>query len=107
MSPSALSPDKRIASFAGAFRSMTRATRLPMVDEPKPTEKTYGFATAGWVVALLWARRVAARRPACRHAPRQTSRNTILSYPPVEADHASRTDTLAHAAMCRRHRASR
>ncbi|MFV3074141.1 peptidoglycan D,D-transpeptidase FtsI family protein [Niveispirillum fermenti] len=42
----------RISSFAGAF-PMTdpRYAIYVMVDEPKGTKKTYGYATGGWVAA--------------------------------------------------------
>jgi cell division protein FtsI (penicillin-binding protein 3) len=43
------SKDKRLASFIGAF-PMDNPKYLLMVllDEPKPTPETYGFATSGW-----------------------------------------------------------
>ena len=49
--------DKLISSFVGAF-PMTdpKYVVMVMVDEPKGNEKSYGYATAGWVAA-----------PAARH----------------------------------------
>ncbi|MFC4350028.1 peptidoglycan D,D-transpeptidase FtsI family protein [Fodinicurvata halophila] len=44
--------NNRIASFAGAFpMDDPQYAIFAMVDEPKPTEESYGYATAGWVVA--------------------------------------------------------
>ncbi|WP_022728376.1 peptidoglycan D,D-transpeptidase FtsI family protein [Fodinicurvata sediminis] len=44
--------NNRIASFAGAFpMDDPQYAIFAMVDEPKPTENSYGYATAGWVVA--------------------------------------------------------
>jgi cell division protein FtsI (penicillin-binding protein 3) len=41
--------DKRLASFIGAFpMDAPRYLILVMLDEPKATPETYGFATAGW-----------------------------------------------------------
>lgn len=41
--------DKRLASFIGAFpMDKPRYLMLVMLDEPKATPETYGFATAGW-----------------------------------------------------------
>ena len=41
--------DKRLASFIGAFpMDNPRYLVLVMLDEPKATPETYGFATAGW-----------------------------------------------------------
>ncbi len=41
--------DKRLASFIGAFpMDNPRYLMLVMLDEPKATPETYGFATAGW-----------------------------------------------------------
>ncbi len=43
------SKDKRLASFIGAFpMDNPRYAILVMLDEPKATPETYGFATAGW-----------------------------------------------------------
>jgi cell division protein FtsI (penicillin-binding protein 3) len=42
-------PDKLLNSFIGAFpMDDPRYLILVMLDEPKPTPETYGFATAGW-----------------------------------------------------------
>jgi cell division protein FtsI (penicillin-binding protein 3) len=41
--------DKRLSSFIGAFpMDNPRYLMLVMLDEPKATPETYGFATAGW-----------------------------------------------------------
>ena len=43
------SKDKRLASFIGAFpMDNPKYLVLVMLDEPKATPETYGFATAGW-----------------------------------------------------------
>ncbi len=51
----------RIASFAGAFpMSEPRYVVFVMLDEPKGTERTHGYATGGWVAAPV-VRRVVER----------------------------------------------
>ena len=43
------SKEKRLTSFIGAFpMDKPRYLLLVMLDEPKPTPETYGFATSGW-----------------------------------------------------------
>ena len=43
------SKDKRLTSFIGAFpMDKPKYLLLVMLDEPKPTPETYGFATSGW-----------------------------------------------------------
>ncbi|MGE5767311.1 MAG: peptidoglycan D,D-transpeptidase FtsI family protein, partial [Bacteroidota bacterium] len=47
----------RIASFVGAFpMDDPRYVVFAMLDEPKPTKQTYGYATGGWVAAPLAGR---------------------------------------------------
>ncbi|HEY7687512.1 MAG TPA: penicillin-binding protein 2, partial [Dongiaceae bacterium] len=49
---STYSTDSRVASFVGAFpMSDPRYAFLVMVDEPKPNERSHGYATGGWVAA--------------------------------------------------------
>ncbi len=51
--------DMRISSFAGAFPiNNPRFALYVMLDEPKPTKATYGFATGGWVAAPVAGRLV-------------------------------------------------
>jgi len=46
------SQDARIASFAGAFpMDDPEYVIFALVDEPKPQENTFGYATGGWVAA--------------------------------------------------------
>src|SRR5690606_40373442 len=63
--------DRRIASFGGAFPiDDPRYVIFLMIDEPKPTERTYGFATAGWVVAPAIGRVVSRLGPLLGMPPR-------------------------------------
>jgi cell division protein FtsI (penicillin-binding protein 3) len=46
------SENSRVASFVGAFpMNDPRYAFLIMVDEPKPNERSHGYATGGWVAA--------------------------------------------------------
>ncbi len=61
----------RIASFVGAFpMDDPRYVIFAMVDEPKPTKKTFGYATGGWVAAPLVRRLVERAGPLLGIAPR-------------------------------------
>ncbi len=66
--------DARVSSFVGAFpMNAPRYVVLAMVDEPKGTKATYGYATGGWVAAPLVGRVIA------RIAP-------ILGVEPIEEE---------------------
>jgi cell division protein FtsI (penicillin-binding protein 3) len=62
----------RIASFVGAFpMDDPRYVVFAMIDEPKPTKETFGYATGGWVAAPLVGRLVERMAPLLGIAPRQ------------------------------------
>ncbi|MGD1879385.1 MAG: peptidoglycan D,D-transpeptidase FtsI family protein [Kiloniellaceae bacterium] len=62
--------NSRIASFAGAFpMDDPRYVVFVMVDEPKPTKETYGYATGGWVAAPAVGRLVERIAPLLGIAP--------------------------------------
>jgi len=64
--------DRRIASFVGAFpMDDPRYLVLAIVDEPKGTEQTQGYATGSWVGAPLFARIVERIGPLLGVAPRE------------------------------------
>lgn len=49
--------DSRISSFVGAFpMNAPRFLVYAMLDEPKGNKSTFGYATAGWVVAPMISR---------------------------------------------------
>lgn len=54
----------KIASFVGAFpMDDPKYLLMVMVDEPKPTKKTYGFATGGWIAAPVAGRIISRMAP--------------------------------------------
>jgi len=62
--------NSRIASFVGAFpMDDPRYVVFAMLDEPKPTKQTYGYATGGWVAAPLAGRVIARIAPLLGIAP--------------------------------------
>jgi cell division protein FtsI (penicillin-binding protein 3) len=83
--------DSRISSFVGAFpMSAPRYAVLVMVDEPKGTKATFGYATAGWVAAPA-AGRIVSRIAA------------LYGVPPVDTTiQADARDKLAQNASVRR-----
>jgi cell division protein FtsI (penicillin-binding protein 3) len=65
---------KKISSFVGVFpMDDPKYAIFVMVDEPKGTKATYGYATGGWVAAPAVARIIA-------------SMVSILGIPPVHED---------------------
>ena len=64
------SKDKRLTSFIGAFpMDKPRYLLLVMIDEPKPTPETYGFATSGWNAVPVGGRIVERIAPMLGIAP--------------------------------------
>ncbi len=73
--------DKRIASFAGAFpMNDPRYVVLAMVDEPKGTKASYGYATGGWVAAPVVGKTVQRMAPllGIEPAPSAPVQNELL-----------------------------
>lgn len=74
------SKDARLSSFVGAFPMQNpRYIVFAMLDEPKGTKKTWGFATGGWVAAPLVGRVITEAAP-------------LLGLPPQEPDNFALTD---------------
>ncbi len=68
----------RIASFVGAFpMDDPRYVIFAMVDEPKPTKESFGYATGGWVAAPLVGRLVERVGPLLGVAPRENDNRII------------------------------
>ena len=68
----------RIASFVGAFpMDDPRYVIFAMVDEPKPTKETFGYATGGWVAAPLVGRLVERVGPLLGVVPRKNENQII------------------------------
>lgn len=62
--------NSRIASFMGAFpMDDPRYVIMVMVDEPKGTKATYGYATGGWVAAPVASRVISQMGPMLGIAP--------------------------------------
>ena len=62
--------DAKLVSFVGTFPvAAPRYLLLVMVDEPKGTEATHGYATGGWVAAPLAGRVVARLAPTLGMVP--------------------------------------
>ena len=62
--------DSRIASFVGAFpMNAPRYVVFAMLDEPKGTEDTHGYATGGWVAAPVVRRVIESIGPILGVAP--------------------------------------
>ncbi len=70
--------DRRMASFVGAFpMDAPRYLVLATIDEPKPQEHTFGYATGGWVAAPLVGRIVQRIAPLLGISPRDESDDLI------------------------------
>ncbi len=72
--------DSRISSFVGAF-PMTdpRYLVFVMIDEPKPTKQTYGFATGGWVAAPVVGHIIAQMGPLLGIPPMDENAPQVLA----------------------------
>ena len=70
--------DRRMASFVGTFpMDAPRYLVLATIDEPKPQEHTFGYATGGWVAAPLVGNIVQRIAPLLGISPRDASHDLI------------------------------
>ena len=71
--------DARIASFLAGFpMDDPRYVVFAMVDEPKPTEATFGYATGGWVAAPVVGKVVERIAPLLGVAPRPVEEPEVV-----------------------------
>ncbi|MEZ0261114.1 MAG: peptidoglycan D,D-transpeptidase FtsI family protein [Alphaproteobacteria bacterium] len=71
--------DLLLSSFIGVFPiESPRFAVLAMLDEPKPTKESYGYATGGWTAAPVVSRVVEQLAPLYRMAPEEDTRPAVL-----------------------------
>lgn len=76
------SDNKRLSSFIGVFpMDAPRYAVMVMVDEPKGTKATYGYATGGWVAAPAVGRIIKAMAPVMGLVPRAIPPEKEMSAP--------------------------
>ncbi|MGZ9109063.1 MAG: peptidoglycan D,D-transpeptidase FtsI family protein [Micavibrio sp.] len=72
-----------LSSFIGVFpMNAPQYAVLVMIDEPKGTKKTFGFATGGWVAAPAVARIIAAMAPVLGLVPNAVDEDMAESLRP-------------------------
>lgn len=82
----------RLSSFVGAFpMNNPRYVIFVMVDEPKGTKKTFGYATGGWVAAPVVGKIVAQMAPLLGLLPQETS---IDGSPDASLDETAPADSI-------------
>lgn len=71
--------DLLLSSFIGVFPAENpRFAVLAMMDEPKPTKESQGYATGGWTAAPVVSRVVEQLAPLYRMAPEEDTRPAVL-----------------------------
>jgi cell division protein FtsI (penicillin-binding protein 3) len=86
---------KNISSFIGFFPiDAPRYAILVMVDEPKGTKKSYGFATGGWVAAPAAGRIVESMAPLLGMKPKAVRPETDIATPLKKYIHGHEDDTV-------------
>ena len=89
--------DARIASFLAGFpMDDPRYVIFAMVDEPKPTEATHGYATGGWVTAPVVGRVVERIAPLLGIAPRETEEPEVVENALLVPAHLKGTPLAAN-----------
>lgn len=79
--------DAKLASFVGVFPSFDpKYVILAMIDEPKGTKATYGYATGGWVAAPMVGSFVQRAAPALGLMPAQYPQEKAVEAIWLEAE---------------------
>jgi cell division protein FtsI (penicillin-binding protein 3) len=94
--------DARLSSFVGAFPiNDPRYVIFVMLDEPKPTKKTFGYATGGWVAAPVVGRVVAQMAPLLGLLPQAVPESEKKPAQPAAAPESDFTLPLEEQAPTR------
>lgn len=92
--------DKLISSFIGAFpMDEPRYVVFVMVDEPKGTKESYGYATGGWVSAPAVARVVSSMASILGMRPKKKNKkfeNSLMHYVKTKEQIEKEREVAAH-----------
>ncbi|HEY8192010.1 MAG TPA: penicillin-binding transpeptidase domain-containing protein, partial [Alphaproteobacteria bacterium] len=74
--------NRRLSSFIGIFpMDAPRYAVMVMVDEPKGTKASYGYATGGWVAAPAVGKIITAMAPVLGFLPKEVAPENDMAAP--------------------------